>query len=152
MEKQKVAILLIIDDEKTEEDTEPLKKVFEENNIDVVYISHVPSMRNMISEEVFSLVGKGVDLIVTIGGLGLKSKDITPEAIDSILDRRIQGLEILTFFEFIKEFPDIVLFRILVGVIRESLIICLPENMKETAKIMTKILPSLKKVIEELKN
>ena len=152
MEKQKVAILLIIDDEKTEEDTEPLKKVFEENNIDVVYISHVPSMRNMISEEVFSLVGKGVDLIVTIGGLGLKSKDITPEAIDSILDRRIQGLEILTFFEFIKEFPEIVLFRILVGVIRESLIICLPENMKKTAKIMTKILPSLKKVIEELKN
>jgi len=152
MEKQKAAILLIIDDEKIEGDTEPLKKVFEENNIDVVYISHVPSMRNMISEEVFSLVGKGVDLIVTIGGLGLKSKDITPEAIDSILDRRIQGLEILTFFEFIKEFPDIVLFRILVGVIRESLIICLPENMKETAKIMTKILPSLKKVIEELKN
>jgi len=152
MEKQKVAILLIIDDEKTEEDTEPLKKVFEENNIDVVYISHVPSMRNMISEEVFSLVGKGVDLIVTIGGLDLKPKDITPEAIDSILDRRIQGLEILTFFEFIKEFPDIVLFRILVGVIRESLIICLPENMKKTAKIMAKILPSLKKVIEELKN
>lgn len=151
MEKQKVAILLI-DDKRIERDTEPLKKVFEENNIDVVYISRVPSMRNMISEEVFSLVGKGVDLIVTIGGLGLKSKDITPEAIDSILDRRVQGLEILTFFEFIKEFPEIVLFRILVGVIRESLIICLPENMKETVKIMTRILPNLKKVIEELKN
>lgn len=151
MEKQKVAILLI-DDKRIERDTEPLKKVFEENNIDVVYISRVPSMRNMISEEVFSLVGKGIDLIVTIGGLGLKSKDITPEAIDSILDRRVQGLEILTFFEFIKEFPEIVLFRILVGVIRESLIICLPENMKETVKIMTRILPNLKKVIEELKN
>jgi len=152
MGKYRAAILLIADEEEPERKIKPLEEVFREGEVDVVHVSHIPSVRNMISEKVFSLVGKGIDLVVTVGKLGLKSKDVTPEAIDTVLDRRIQGLEILVLLECMKEFPDMIFSRVLVGVTRETLIMCLPEDMEKTAKVMAKILPSLKKAMEELKS
>ena len=152
MGEYRAAILLIAEKEETERKIKPLKEVFREGEVDVVHVSHVPSVRNMISEKVFSLVGKGIDLVVTVGKLGLKSKDVTPEAIDTVLDRRIQGLEMLVLLECMKEFPDMIFSRVLVGVTGKTLIMCLPEDMKKTAKVMAKILPSLKKAMEELKS
>ncbi len=152
MGKYRAAILLIAEKEETERKIKPLEEVFREGEVDVVHVSHVPSVRNMISEKVFSLVGKGIDLVVTVGKLGLKSKDVTPEAIDTVLDRRIQGLEMLVLLECMKEFPDMIFSRVLVGVTGKTLIMCLPEDMKKTAKVMAKILPSLKKAMEELKS
>jgi len=152
MGEYRAAILLIADEEETERKIKPLEEVFREGEVDVVHVSHVPSVRNMISEKVFSLVGKGIDLVVTVGKLGLKSKDVTPEAIDTVLDRRIQGLEMLVLLECMKEFPDMIFSRVLVGVTGKTLIMCLPEDMKKTAKVMAKILPSLKKAMEELKS
>lgn len=152
MGKYRAAILLIAEKEEPERKIKPLEEVFREGEVDVVHVSHIPSVRNMISEKVFSLVGKGIDLVVTVGKLGLKSKDITPEAIDTVLDRRIQGLEILVLLECMKEFPDMIFSRVLVGVTGKTLIMCLPEDMKKTAKVMAKILPSLKKAMEELKS
>jgi len=152
MGEYRAAILLIAEKEETERKIKPLEEVFREGEVDVVHVSHVPSVRNMISEKVFSLVGKGIDLVVTVGKLGLKSKDVTPEAIDTVLDRRIQGLEMLVLLECMKEFPDMIFSRVLVGVTGKTLIMCLPEDMKKTAKVMAKILPSLKKAMEELKS
>ena len=152
MGEYRAAILLIADEEEPERKIKPLEEVFREGEVDVVHVSHIPSVRNMISEKVFSLVGKGIDLVVTVGKLGLKSKDVTPEAIDTVLDRRIQGLEILVLLECMKEFPDMIFSRVLVGVTGKTLIMCLPEDMKKTAKVMAKILPSLKKAMEELKS
>ncbi|HDG62173.1 MAG: hypothetical protein J7J14_01480 [Thermotogaceae bacterium] len=152
MGKYRAAILLIAEKEEPEKKIKPLEEVFREGGVDVVHVSQIPGVRNVISEKVFSLVGKGIDLIVTVGKLGLKSKDVTPEAIDTILDRRIQGLEMLVLLECMKEFSDMILSRVLVGAIREALIVCLPEDMEKTAKVMTKILPSLRKAMEELKS
>jgi len=152
MGKYRAAILLIAEKEEPERKIKPLEEVFREGEVDVVHVSHIPSVRNMISEKVFSLVGKGIDLVVTVGKLGLKSKDVTPEAIDTVLDRRIQGLEMLVLLECMKEFPDMIFSRVLVGVTGKTLIMCLPEDMKKTAKVMAKILPSLKKAMEELKS
>ena len=152
MGEYRAAILLIAEKEETERKIKPLEEVFREGEVDVVHVSHIPSVRNMISEKVFSLVGKGIDLVVTVGKLGLKSKDVTPEAIDTVLDRRIQGLEMLVLLECMKEFPDMIFSRVLVGVTGKTLIMCLPEDMKKTAKVMAKILPSLKKAMEELKS
>ena len=128
MGKYRAAILLIAEKEETERKIKPLEEVFREGEVDVVHVSHVPSVRNMISEKVFSLVGKGIDLVVTVGKLGLKSKDVTPEAIDTVLDRRIQGLEMLVLLECMKEFPDMIFSRVLVGVTGKTLIMCLPED------------------------
>ncbi len=152
MDVYKAAILLIVDEKGTEKDIKPLEEVLERGGIEIIHVSQVPSVRTAISEEVFSLVRRGIDLVVTVGKLGLKSKDVTPEAIDTVLDRRIQGLEMLVLLECMKEFPDMIFSRILVGVTRRTLIMCLPEDMAKTARVMAKILPSLKKAIEELKS
>ncbi|MGW0038157.1 MogA/MoaB family molybdenum cofactor biosynthesis protein [Gordonia sp. NPDC003376] len=35
----------------------------------------------------------GVDLVVSVGGVGVGARDVTPEATESLLDRRLRGIE-----------------------------------------------------------
>ncbi|WP_143965307.1 MogA/MoaB family molybdenum cofactor biosynthesis protein [Gordonia zhaorongruii] len=35
----------------------------------------------------------GVDLVVSVGGVGVGARDVTPEATEPLLDRRLQGVE-----------------------------------------------------------
>ncbi|MFC6466603.1 MogA/MoaB family molybdenum cofactor biosynthesis protein [Gordonia humi] len=35
----------------------------------------------------------GVDLVVSVGGVGVAARDVTPEATEPLLDRRLQGIE-----------------------------------------------------------
>ncbi|MCF8589835.1 molybdopterin-binding protein [Gordonia sp. HY285] len=35
----------------------------------------------------------GVDLVVSVGGVGVSARDVTPEATEPLLDRRLQGIE-----------------------------------------------------------
>lgn len=35
----------------------------------------------------------GVDLVISVGGVGVRARDVTPEATESLLDRRLEGIE-----------------------------------------------------------
>ncbi len=35
----------------------------------------------------------GVDLVVSVGGVGVRARDVTPEATEQLLDRRLPGIE-----------------------------------------------------------
>ncbi|NED59660.1 molybdenum cofactor biosynthesis protein, partial [Streptomyces sp. SID10244] len=35
----------------------------------------------------------GVDLVVSVGGVGVGARDVTPEATEQVLDRRLRGIE-----------------------------------------------------------
>lgn len=35
----------------------------------------------------------GVDLVVSVGGVGVRARDVTPEATEQLLDRRLHGIE-----------------------------------------------------------
>ncbi len=35
----------------------------------------------------------GVDLVISVGGVGVDARDVTPEATESLLDRRLPGIE-----------------------------------------------------------
>ena len=35
----------------------------------------------------------GVDLVVSVGGVGVRARDVTPEATEPLLDRRLRGIE-----------------------------------------------------------
>lgn len=46
-------------------------------------------IRNAINTAVIG----GVDLVVSVGGVGVGARDVTPEAAEPLLDRRLRGIE-----------------------------------------------------------
>ncbi|WP_026918740.1 MogA/MoaB family molybdenum cofactor biosynthesis protein [Gordonia shandongensis] len=46
-------------------------------------------IRNAINTAVIG----GVDLVVSVGGVGVGPRDVTPEAAESLIDRRLHGIE-----------------------------------------------------------
>jgi molybdenum cofactor synthesis domain-containing protein len=67
-----------------------------------------------------------IDLIITTGGTGLTSRDITPEVTYQIIDRRMEFMEMAIFLANFKETPKAMLSRGVCGVIGRTIIINFP--------------------------
>lgn len=93
----------------------------------------------------------GADLIIFTGGTGLSVRDVTPEALAPILDRRIPGME-----EAIRSYgqdrmPYAMLSRSMVGTIRNTLVLALPGSTNGAKESMDAIFPSALHVFKVLK-
>lgn len=81
-----------------------------------------------IRAAVLGLVQSGeVDVILTTGGTGLTGRDVTPEAIDPLLDKRIEGFS--TIFHLVS-YESVGLStlqsRALAGIVRGVFVFCMP--------------------------
>jgi molybdenum cofactor synthesis domain-containing protein len=70
--------------------------------------------------------GGSTDLILTTGGTGLTSRDVTPEATRAILDREAPGIAEALRMSVYPRFPRAALSRGLAGVRGSTLIVNLP--------------------------
>lgn len=70
--------------------------------------------------------GGEVDLIVTTGGTGLTSRDVTPEATRAVLDREAPGISEALRMAVYPRFPRAALSRGVAGVRGRTLIVNLP--------------------------
>lgn len=83
------------------------------------------------------------DLVILTGGTGLSPRDVTPEAIIPLLDKRLPGAE-----ETIRRYgqdrmPFAMLSRSVVGTIAQTLIISLPGSPKGVVESLDAVLPHL---------
>lgn len=68
-----------------------------------------------------------VDAIVTTGGTGLTGRDVTPEALQSVFDKEIEGFgELFRFLSYQKIGTSTIQSRALAGVVNGTYIFALP--------------------------
>jgi molybdenum cofactor synthesis domain-containing protein len=85
----------------------------------------VPDERPQIAAALRELAQRA-QLILTTGGTGVSPRDFTPEATESVLDRRVPGIAEALRADAIKKTPHGLLGRGLAGIRGQALIVNLP--------------------------
>jgi len=103
----------------------------------------IPDQADIIQSNVNVLCHQHVNLVVITGGTGLSHKDITPEAIIPMLDRRIPGIE-----EAIRSYgqqrtPYAMLSRSVAGFKGDTLILALPGSANGASESIDAVFPSI---------
>ncbi|HSR67956.1 MAG TPA: MogA/MoaB family molybdenum cofactor biosynthesis protein [Acidobacteriota bacterium] len=105
----------------------------------------VPDEPGQIGEVIRSWAGRDdLDLLLSTGGTGLGPRDVTPEAVQPLLDRTAAGLAELMRAEGLKKTPFAALSRSLAGTLNGKVVLCLPGSPKgalESLQAVQKLLP-----------
>lgn len=96
-----------------------------------------------IQNTINKLCAQNTDLLIITGGTGLSNRDVTPEAVIPLLDRRIPGIE-----EAIRSYgqdrtPYAMLSRSVVGFKGNTLIMALPGSTAGAIESMDAVFPSV---------
>lgn len=103
----------------------------------------IPDEVLVIQNEVLNLYSQHYDLIIITGGTGLSPRDITPEAVMPLIDKRIPGIE-----ETIRNYgqqrtPYAMLSRSVVGFKGNTLLMALPGSTNGAAESIDAVFPSI---------
>ncbi len=87
--------------------------------------------------------GHSIDLVLTVGGTGFAPRDITPEAVSSVVYRPTPGLDEAMRRASLEKTLMAVLSRAVSGIRNRTLIISLPGSQRAAVENLQAILPAL---------
>lgn len=126
-----------------------IKEIVKEIGGEVIKYEIVPDDKKIISEKLKNWSDElKLDLIFTTGGTGFSPRDITPEATEEVIDRKVPGFSEIMRFSGFKNTKHSILSRGVSGLRKKTLIINLPGSEKAVRENLKIILPSIPHAIE----
>jgi len=123
----------------------------EANHVAVADYSVIPDEKEAIQEKVKDYVDQDLDLIIFTGGTGLSKRDVTPEALEELIERPIPGIEEAIRSYGQNRMPYAMLSRSVAGTIKDSLVLALPGSTNGAKESMDAIFPEVMHVFGIMK-
>ncbi|ADC47632.1 molybdenum cofactor biosynthesis protein B MoaB [Methanobrevibacter ruminantium M1] len=109
----------------------------------------IPDEKDILKDTIESMIDNGIDVIITTGGTGLESRDITIETVEPLFEKEMKGFgEIFRAISYEELGAGSLLSRATAGVYKKTLIFCMPGSpnaVKTGMKIFYEELGHLKK-------
>lgn len=122
---------------------EAIRERLEKYGVKVLEKTVIPDDSQQIQSLAKETSKAGIDLLIYTGGTGLSPRDVTPESLEMILERRVPGIE-----EAIRNYgqqrtPYAMLSRSIAGLIGSTLVLGLPGSTKGAAESMDAVFPTI---------
>jgi len=127
-----------------------LVKLLSRNGFEVDGPQVVPDEVERIREAVMTAVERGVDLVVATGGTGLGPRDVTPQAISTLIDYEVPGIGEAMRRAGAGSTPMALLSRSMAGVRKRTLIISVPGSPKGATESLEAVMPVVGHAIQLL--
>ncbi|GEP80000.1 MogA/MoaB family molybdenum cofactor biosynthesis protein [Staphylococcus carnosus] len=131
------------------------KELLSEINVEIKpeHYAIVKDDKQAITEQLQQWLAEDVDVIITTGGTGIAQRDVTIEAVTSLLSKEIEGFGEL--FRYLSYAEDVgtraLLSRAVAGTVGEQLIFSVPGSTGAVKLAMNKLIkPELNHLIHEL--
>ncbi|MEW6248383.1 MAG: MogA/MoaB family molybdenum cofactor biosynthesis protein [Nitrospirota bacterium] len=151
----KVALLVIsskvVSGQETDTGREELERMVRELPGTVAVYACVPDDRTAIREQLLKLCDSGEpDVVLTIGGTGVRQDDWAPEATRDVIEKEIPGIGEAMRMESLKKMRTAMLSRGTAGIRGSTLIVNLPGSPRGAKENLAVILPILDHTVEKI--
>ncbi len=118
---------------------------FKEKGWEITGYDIVPDEKDIIAEKLAGISDKGIaNLIITTGGTGFSLRDITPEATEKVIEKKVPGFSEIIRIKGQEKTPRAILSRGISGIRKNTLIVNLPGSIKavkDSLEIIYQVLP-----------
>ena len=131
--------------------TQVIEKIILENGYKITKKVLIPDDFQKIKDTLIEICDNNhADLILTTGGTGFSKRDVTPEATEEIIEKRVPGIPEAIRAYSLTITKRAMLSRATAGIRKDTLIINMPGSPKAVEESLTYIISELKHGLEIL--